>query len=178
MKHLWFTFIAGLLTFLSPMSYAQDDLQEGDLAPVFNLPNQNGTTISLSDFKGQWVVLYFYPKNDTPGCTTEACSFRDNINRLIAQKAKVIGVSLDDQASHQAFKRKYELPFDLLADTQGSVTGSYNALMDLKFIKFAKRQSFIINPEGRLAKIYRSVDPSHHVRDVIEDLKALQASHS
>lgn len=153
-----------------------DDLKVGDIAPNFSLINQKGDTVKLDNYQGRWVVLYFYPKNDTPGCTTEACSFRDNINRLIAQDSVVLGVSLDSQKSHAAFAKKHGLPFDLLADESGEVTSKYNALLDLKFVKFAKRHSFIINPQGQIAKVYRSVDPDTHVRDVMADLKKLQAN--
>lgn len=163
------------VTVFAPSVQANDVLVSGDMAPDFSLPNQAGETVTLSDFRGQWVVLYFYPKNDTPGCTTEACSFRDNINRLIAQQAVVLGVSLDSQASHEAFARKHQLPFDLLADETGEVAKQYNALSDWVVMRFAKRQSFIIDPQGRLAKVYRDVNPDEHVKEVIRDLSALQA---
>lgn len=149
-------------------------LKIGDSAPSFELANQDGELISLERFQGHWVVLYFYPKNDTPGCTTEACSFRDNINRLIAQQAKVIGVSLDSQESHAQFAKKYHLPFDLLADQSGEVTQAYGALLDLKVMKFAKRHSFIISPNGKISKIYRNVNPDEHVYEVMEAIKELQ----
>lgn len=152
-----------------------DSFKVGDDAPAFSLPNQSNQQVSLSDYRDQWVVLYFYPKDDTPGCTTEACSFRDNINRLIQQKAVVLGVSLDSVESHQAFAKTYKLPFDLLADIDGAVSASYDALLDLKIVKFAKRHSFIIDPQGRIAKIYRDVNPDKHVREVMKDLAALQA---
>lgn len=178
MKRIWlFSATIGLLSLFS-LNVSAADLKAGDQAPEFTLPNQEGKEVNLSDYKGQWVVLYFYPKNDTPGCTAEACSFRDNINRLIAQQATILGVSIDDVASHESFKSKYKLPFDLLADAEGTVTESYNALLNLKFIKFAKRHSFIIDPNGRLAKVYRDVNPDTHVRDVIKDLKDLQTSSS
>jgi len=166
-------FVLSFLTALFSFSHA-DGLKVGDLAPEFTLMNQNGQALRLNDYRGKWVVLYFYPKNDTPGCTTEACSFRDNINRLISQQAIVLGVSVDSQQSHAEFAKKYKLPFDLLADVQGIVTKSYGALLDLKVVKFAKRHSFIINPEGRIAKIYRQVSPKQHVREVMADLNALQ----
>lgn len=164
-----------LLNLLPNISYAAE-LKVGDKAPQFSLVNQNGETLSLQDYQGKWVVLYFYPKNDTPGCTTEACSFRDNINRLIAQQAVVLGVSIDDQESHAEFAKKYKLPFDLLADEEGEVTSKYGALLDLKVVKFAKRHSFIIDPQGHIAKIYRQVSPKEHVREVMADLNALQKS--
>lgn len=152
------------------------ELKIGDKAPEFSLINQTGETISLNQYDDKWVVLYFYPKDDTPGCTEEACSFRDNINRLIAQKAVVLGVSLDSQESHAKFAEEHELPFNLLADEKGEVTKQYGALLDLKVIKFAKRHSFIINPQGNIAKIYRSVNPKEHVRDVMKEINRLQSN--
>lgn len=152
------------------------ELMIGDKAPEFSLLNQVGETISLSQYNDKWVVLYFYPKNDTPGCTEEACSFRDNINRLIAQKAVVLGVSLDSQKSHENFAKKHELPFNLLADESAIVTKNYGALLDLKVIKFAKRHSFIIDPHGNIAKIYSSVNPKEHVREVMKELQMLQSN--
>ena len=168
--------ISLLLGFVFSVQIHAADLKPGDSAPQFSLVNQQGEIVNLSDYQGKWVVLYFYPKNDTPGCTTEACSFRDNINRLIAQDSVVLGVSLDSQKSHAAFAKKHNLPFDLLADEEGKVADSYNALLDLKVVKFAKRHSFIINPQGVIAKVYRSVDPDKHVREVMADLKVLQTA--
>ncbi|WP_321322831.1 peroxiredoxin [Thiomicrorhabdus sp.] len=162
------------LLILSPQVKA-NELKIGDTAPDFQLLNQHGEKISLSSQRGHWVVLYFYPKDDTPGCTTEACSFRDNINKLIAQKAVILGVSVDDTASHKAFAEKHDLPFSLLADVNGDVARKYDAILDLKVIKFAKRNSFIIDKEGRIAKIYRDVNPREHVRIVMADLKKLQS---
>lgn len=160
------------LTLLNP---ACAELKTGDLAPDFTLPDQTGEATRLSAYRGNWVVLYFYPKNDTPGCTTEACSFRDNINRLIQQDATILGVSIDSVASHEAFTRKYKLPFKLLADAEASVAAQYGALLNLGIVRFAKRHSFIIDPQGRLAKIYRNVDPDKHVAEVLNDLQSLQA---
>lgn len=153
-------------------------LKVGEIAPDFTLKNQNEKLVSLSQFKGHWVVLYFYPKDETPGCTTEACSFRDNINQLIAQQATILGISVDSVDSHQSFKSKHKLPFDLLADPNGLVAKQYNSLLDLFVIKFAKRHTFIINPQGRIAKIYHDVDPKTHVKTVLKDLKALQQNAS
>ncbi|NPA72640.1 MAG: peroxiredoxin [Gammaproteobacteria bacterium] len=151
-----------------------DELQIGDVAPNFELLNQQGELIRLSAYQGQWVVLYFYPKNDTPGCTAEACSFRDNINHLIDQKSVILGVSVDSIESHKKFSEKFNLPFSLLADSDATVTKEYGALLNLLFMKFAKRHSFIIDPTGTIVKIYREVDPDIHVVEVLKDLKQLQ----
>lgn len=152
-----------------------DGLEVGKPAPDFTLMDQTGQPVSLHDFKGKWVVLYFYPKDDTPGCTKEACSFRDNIRSLIAQNAVVLGVSVDDQQSHQDFEKKYELPFKLLSDPKGEVAKQYGSLLNLFLFKIAKRHSFIIDPNGNLAKIYRSVSPDDHVTEILRDLKQLQS---
>ena len=170
--------LAGLLgTLVAPLGLAAETpLAVGDAAPAFTLPDQQGEPRSLADYRGDWLVLYFYPKDDTPGCTTEACSFRDNINRLIAQDAAVLGVSMDSVASHAEFAREYELPFPLLADPEGEVVERYGALSDFLVVKFAKRQTFIIDPDGNIAKIYRKVDPEEHVHDVLDDLKALRGT--
>lgn len=176
-SHFLFAILVSTLFFgLYTQTAQAASLKVGDIAPDFSLKNQNGKSVSLSQYKGHWVVLYFYPKDDTPGCTTEACSFRDNINQLIAQKATIIGVSVDSEDSHQAFQSKHKLPFDLLADKDGLVAKRYDSLLDLLVVKFAKRHTFIINPQGRIAKIYTDVDPKEHVRIVLADLKALQSS--
>lgn len=177
MKKIIMTICFGLTSLFIQSSHAEaKELKIGDTAPDFQLLNQHGEKISLSSQRGHWVVLYFYPKDDTPGCTTEACSFRDNINRLIAQKAVVLGVSVDDTVSHKAFAEKHELPFSLLADVNGKVAKKYNAILDLVVMKFAKRHSFIIDKQGKIAKIYRDVNPREHVRIVMADLKKLQAA--
>ncbi|GAB6070632.1 thioredoxin-dependent thiol peroxidase [Thiomicrorhabdus hydrogeniphila] len=174
-KSVVITLLFSLSSFVVFNSQAQaDDLKVGDMAPGFTLIDQHGNNVSLSAQKGKWVVLYFYPKDDTPGCTTEACSFRDNINRLITQQAVILGVSVDSKDSHIEFSKKHNLPFSLLADEDGKVAKKYDAILDLKLIKFAKRNSFIIDKQGKIAKIYRDVDPSEHVRDVIADLTKLQ----
>jgi len=121
-------------------------------------------------------VLYFYPKDDTPGCTTEACQFRDDYFELKKLGAEILGVSIDNQDSHEAFAKKYSLPFPLLADTEGKVSKQYGALFGFGPMKFARRHTFIIDPQGRLAKIYRDVKPKTHSREIINDLAALQAA--
>ncbi|MDX1796259.1 MAG: peroxiredoxin [Hydrogenovibrio sp.] len=169
-----FVWLGLLLSTILPAHAEEPAIRVGQPAPEFALPDQHHQTIRLSDYRGHWVVLYFYPKDDTPGCTTEACSFRDNINRLIAQKAVILGISVDDVDSHQAFTQKYDLPFPLLSDPEGHVAERYESLLNLWVVKFAKRHTFIIDPAGRIAKIYRDVTPEEHVATVLEDLKHLQ----
>jgi len=149
-------------------------LNPGDPAPDFSLMDQHQVTQTLSEYRGQWVVVYFYPKNDTLGCTTEACSFRDNINGIIAKQATVFGVSVDSVESHKNFSQTHRLPFSLLSDSEGKVAASYNSLLNLGIMKFARRNSFIIDPTGKIAKIYKGVDPQTHVAEVLRDLQVLQ----
>ena len=168
--------LAGLLATLGLQAVQAETLRDGDPAPGFVLNDQAGQARQLADYHGKWVVLFFYPKDDTPGCTTEACNFRDDISALTALGAQVVGISTDDGASHARFAEKYHLPFPLLADTDGSVARAYGALTSFGPIKFAKRHSFIIRPDGRLATIYRDVRPSTHSREIQQELKALQAA--
>jgi peroxiredoxin Q/BCP len=149
-------------------------LKVGDDAPAFTLSDSQGKEVNLNDFIGQWVVLYFYPKDDTPGCTTEACHFRDDFKVLTNLGAKVIGVSIDDSFSHKKFAEKYNLPFPLLSDTSGEVASRYGALNNFLFIKLAKRYTFLISPQGKITKIYLDVDTSKHSQEIIEDLKILK----
>lgn len=154
---------------------AADAPAVGDAAPDFRLQDQNGKWHTLADHRGQWVVLYFYPKDQTPGCTKEACSFRDNIFAFEAAGAVVLGVSLDDVASHEEFAAKYSLPFPLLADTGGEVATRYDVLNNLGVMKFARRETFLIGPDGKVARHYPKVDPEKHSAEVLADLKALGA---
>ena len=147
-------------------------LKVGDKAPNFTLQDQNNITHTLSDYEGQWIVLYFYPKDDTPGCTTQACDFRDAVKRIIASKAVVFGLSLDSVTSHKLFAEKYNLPFSLLADETGEVSELYDSLS--MFFKMAKRNTFIIDPKGNIAKIYLSVNPKTHSKMVLNDLNSIQ----
>lgn len=155
-----------------------DELQMGAPAPTFALSDQEGKQHQLGDYEGRWVVLYFYPKDDTPGCTKEACAFRDEYKLISELDTQVLGMSVDTVDSHTAFAKKYSLPFPLLADEGGAVAKQYGSLTSLGPIKLAKRHSFIIDPEGKLAKIYRSVSPSSHSDEIISDLKTLRASRS
>ena len=167
--------VALLAGIVSMGALAGDQPEVGSKAPAFNLQDQNGDWHSLEDFKGQWLAVYFYPKDDTPGCTTEACSFRDNIYAFEAIGANVVGISVDDVDSHKEFSDKYKLPFTLLADENTEVSKSYGVLRDYKLMKIASRQSFIINPDGLVAKHYEKVDPDTHTEQVLADIKTLMS---
>ena len=148
------------------------ELKEGDTAPQFTAQDQNGDTISLSDFKGKDVILYFYPKDDTPGCTAEACDFRDNYKSLQAQGFNVIGVSTDDETSHKKFVNKYQLPFTLIADTDKSIVEAYGVWVEKnmygkKYMGTA-RKTFIIDKEGKIKKIIDKVDTKESSKQVLE----------
>ncbi len=162
--------VIAFLLVLSSSSIA--GLKVGDKAPNFALQDQNDMTHNLSDYEGQWIVLYFYPKDDTPGCTTQACDFRDAVKRIIASKAILFGLSLDSVRSHKLFAEKYNLQFSLLADETGEVSELYDSLSS--FFKVAKRNTFIVDPEGNIAKIYLSVNPKTHSEMVLNDLNSLQ----
>ena len=150
------------------------NLEVGDKAPNFILNDQNNEAHQLSDYEGRWVILYFYPKDDTPGCTTQACDFRDAVKRIIASRSVVFGLSLDSVESHKRFSDKNNLPFSLLSDEEGVAAKSYNSLNNFMGYKSAKRNTFIINPQGFLSKIYLSVDPKTHSQMVLNDLSLLQ----
>lgn len=147
-------------------------LTPGDAAPVFTLKDQAGTTHQLSDYQGKWVLLYFYPKDDTPGCTAEACTLRDHFSKFGNLNAVVLGVSGDSEGSHDKFVQKYQLPFILLADPNKTVITAYDA----KSTFGAKRISYLINPNGSIAKIYSKVKPEEHAAEVLADLQTLQAA--
>jgi len=153
---------------------ALQSIKVGAMAPDFTLIDQNNKPQTLSKMRGKWVVIYFYPKDETPDCTTEACNFRDNILSLRVKNAEVWGISVDNSKSHAEFSDKYKLPFTLLADQRGKVAKQYGSLLNMLIFKVAKRHSFIISPDGRIAKIYRNVNPKLHVAEVLKDLEALQ----
>lgn len=146
----------------------------GQVAPDFTLTDQHNEKQTLSKMKGKWIVLYFYPKDETPGCTAEACSFRDNISAIRAKNTVVWGLSVDNNESHEAFAKHHKLPFTLLADPKGKVAQQYDSLLNLFVMKLAKRHSFIIDPKGNIAKAYMTVNPKGHVADILKDLKTLQ----
>ena len=154
---------------------AAGSLDVGQPAPEFELPDQQGQLHSLEDYRDQWVVLYFYPKDDTPGCTTEACEFRDNIFAYRELDAQILGVSLDDVDSHRKFAEEYSLPFPLLADTEGAAADAYGVKTKMMGWTVAKRQTFLIDPDGNIAMHYEKVDPDEHSAQVLADLKSLGA---
>lgn len=144
-------------------------------APDFSLPNESEETIQLSDFKGSWVVLYFYPKDDTPGCTIQACSLRDARDDLSDMGAKVVGISKDSTDSHDKFKAKHSLNFTLLSDEQGRVIEAYGAWGKKMFGKEGiQRKTFLIDPAGMVQKVYAKAIPVGHGEQVIADIKKLQ----
>jgi len=150
-------------------------------APDFALPDQEGTIKTLADYSGKWLVLYFYPKDDTPGCTTEACSFRDERDAIAEfGNAEVVGVSKDSVKSHKAFTQKFNLNFTLLSDTEHKAIEAYDSWKPKKFMGREylgiERNTFIISPEGKIAKEYRGVDPKTHAAQIIDDLKHLQTA--
>jgi peroxiredoxin Q/BCP len=147
---------------------------EGGAAPDFALTDQNGQTRRLGDYAGRWLVLYFYPRDDTPGCTQEACRFRDDIGVMRDLDAAVVGVSVNDTRSHADFARKYQLPFPLLSDPDGQTAAAYGSLLNLGVVRFARRHTFIITPDGRIAARFDKVDPASHAQEVARTLRALQ----
>ncbi|MGH7141349.1 MAG: thioredoxin-dependent thiol peroxidase [Minisyncoccia bacterium] len=154
-------------------------MNTGDTAPEFTLPDQDAKPHSLHDYRGRWVLLYFYPKDDTPGCTKEACMLRDNFPDFGALQAAVLGVSVDSVASHKKFAEKYSLPFTLLADENKVAVSAYGVWGKKKFAgreyEGVLRTSFLIDPEGKIAKIYEDVDPAVHAGEVLADLKQFGA---
>ncbi|HEX8932352.1 MAG TPA: thioredoxin-dependent thiol peroxidase [Patescibacteria group bacterium] len=150
------------------------------LAQDFILPDQSDKLHKLSDYRGKWVILYFYPKDDTPGCTKEACSFRDNLSNLASKNVVVLGVSADSPESHQKFVDKFKLNFTLLCDESAEVIRKYNAwgkkIAYGKEVVGIQRKTYLIDPEGKIAKFYEKVDPgdNKHTNEILADLQLLQ----
>lgn len=168
--------VAALLVLAAPPGPAEP-VADRARAPGFELRDQDGKLHSLEDYRDFWVVLYFYPKDGTPGCTTEACEFRDNIFAFDRLGCRVLGISMDDEASHKAFAEKHGLPFPLLADTEGLAANAYGVKTRLFGMTLAKRQTFLVDPQGRIARHYEDVDPETHSRQILEDLEALRTAH-
>jgi peroxiredoxin Q/BCP len=152
--------------------------QVGQEAFEFSLPDQDGEVRKLSDFRGSWVILYFYPKDDTPGCTAEACQFRDLLPRLGEGGAIVLGVSIDPVKKHQRFAQKYQLPFRILSDEQKDVVTQYGVWAEKTFMGKSymgiDRTTIIIDPQGLVVKVYQQVKPEGHAAMVADDLPVLQ----
>ena len=146
----------------------------GSPAPEFTLVSQEGTSVSLKDYRRKWVVLYFYPKDQTPGCTREAHNFQADQSKYDARNSVILGVSVDSVDSHKKFCTKEGLNFKLLADSDGKVSREYGSLTNLGLVKFAARHTFLIDPSGKIARAYTSVDPGRHSEDVLAALDQLQ----
>ncbi len=156
--------------------FAAMALEVGSPAPEFSGTATGNETIRLSELRGQWVVLYFYPKADTPGCTAQSCSLRDGYTELQERGAKVIGVSLDSLDRQESFKESHNLPFPLIADTDKKIARAYDVLAPLAL--FTQRKTFIIDPDGNLAHIFDRVDVRSHDEEVLRELTRLQAEQS
>ena len=146
----------------------------GSVAPTFRLQDQHGAWHKPEDYRGRWLVLYFYPRDGTPGCTTEACEFRDNVFAFREAGAVILGISVDDVAAHREFAEKNSLPFPILADSDSRVTTAYGTLNRyLGLLELARRDTFIIDPQGRIVKHYVKVNPEGHSALVLADLRQL-----
>lgn len=152
---------------------AEDHIpQAGQMAPTFTLPSQDGTPVSLASYRGKWVVLYFYPKDQTSGCTLEAHNFQQDQSKYDAAHAVILGVSVDTVDSHKTFCTKDGLSFKLLADPDKTVVKQYGGLMPM--VGLAKRDTFLIDPQGKIVKVWTGVDPSHHSQEVLEALNTYE----
>ncbi len=150
-------------------------LKIGDEAPEINAKDQNGILILLKDFIGKKVIVYFYPKDDTPGCTAEACNLRDNYEQLISKGFKIIGISADDEKKHQKFSEKYDLPFPLIPDTEKKIINAYGVWGPKKFMGRTfdgiNRTTFIVSEDGKIEKIFSKVDTKNHTQQILEEYK-------
>lgn len=171
MKQRKYLFLLGMLglLFLTGLK-AKDD------APEFSGINQDGKAIHLSDFNGKFVLIFFYPKDDTPGCTKEACSFRDEYAKIKALNSVVLGVSRQDQRSHLEFKNKHKLPFDLLVDKDGTIAQAFG-VGQMPVIGLTKRQSVLIGPDRKIIQFYSDVNPENHTREVLADIQKASQTH-
>jgi peroxiredoxin Q/BCP len=147
---------------------------EGSNAPTFTLPSQDGTPVSLKSYHGKWVVLYFYPKDMTPGCTVEAHNFQRDLSKFDAANAVILGVSVDSVDSHKQFCTKDSLTFHLLADPEHKVVDEYGSLGHYGEATIASRNTFLIDPHGKIVKVWTKVDPAHHSEDVLATLAELK----
>ena len=167
--------VSVLIIMFFSTAYAANTPLAGEPAPEFRLQDAAGQWHTLAEYRGKWVVLYFYPKDGTPGCTTEACEFRDNVFAFRDVNAVIVGISLDDADDHTKFAAKHSLPFTLLADSDQQVSKQYGVLTSILGVwHFSRRDTFLINPEGRIAKHYEDVTPKGHSQIVLADIKAMQ----
>ena len=164
--------LLAVLSLMAATAFATPEV--GEPAPEFKMQDQNGDWRSLADYRGKWVALYFYPKDDTPGCTTQACAFRDNIFAFRKIDAEIVGISLDDVETHQEFAEKYSLPFTLLSDKDGETAKRYGVLKNYGVMKLASRQSFLIDPDGQIVKHYEKVDPESNSTQMLADIESFR----
>lgn len=164
--------IWGVILIMGFFSSAARAQNTGDMAPDFSAPATNGKTMHLKDLKGQWVVLYFYPKAFTPGCTKESCSLRDHHAEITKEGAVILGVSLDDIATQKKFKEKYRLPFELLSDADKTMARAFNTLGFMGL--YTKRVTYLISPEGKIAHVFEDVNAATHDRQVLDKLRELK----
>jgi peroxiredoxin Q/BCP len=177
MNEIFLSSIVGLITLASVQAAeTQKQPAAGTPAPGFSLTTSDGSRVSLKDYRGKWVVLYFYPKDFTSGCTIEARNFQRDLAKYEEAGAAVLGVSVDTAQSHKDFCAKEGLNFKLLADPDATVSTEYGSVMDYKGEKLAARNTFIINPEGQVAKVYTGVKPAEHSEQVLKDLAELKKS--
>ncbi len=177
MKIFWVLFLTLVLT--AAFAVAADQPQPpamGTQAPAFTLPSQEGSQVSLDQFKGKWVVLYFYPKDFTSGCTIEAHNFQRDIDKYTQMNAAIVGVSVDDVDSHKSFCTKEGLNFKLLADPSHKVVQEYGSIMEYNGMTLAARNTFLIDPTGVIRKVYTKVSPQGHSQEVLADLQQLQSA--
>jgi peroxiredoxin Q/BCP len=146
-------------------------LTVGTPAPAFTVKDTHGNTVKLADYANKQVVLYFYPKDDTPGCTKEACGFRDNYEQYLSKGITVFGVSMDNEASHQAFTDKFSLPFPLLADTDGAITTAYDVAGEMNGMRYSKRVTYVIT-NGTISQVYETINTETHATDILSTIGA------
>jgi peroxiredoxin Q/BCP len=173
---LWIVVLVTFTLVESFLAFAASMPAVGTAAPSFSLPSEDGSQVSLQDLRGKWVVLYFYPKDGTPGCTIEAHNFQRDQPQYAQRNAMVVGVSVDTTDSHKEFCSKQGLTFKLLADTEHKVVKEYGSTMNYNGVEIAARNTFIIDPQGKIVRTYASVDPNKHSQEVLAALDELHAS--
>lgn len=170
--------VVACLVLASLMPGVQADTRwQGALAPTFELPDQDGKLHKLTEYRGHWLILYFYPKDNTPGCTIEAQKFREAYAQFQAMETEIVGVSLDDVDSHKEFAEVHELPFPLLADPDKKTARAYEVLTEIGPLKYTRRETFVIDPEGVIVRHYEDVDHEIHARQLLGDLPELKAAY-